>query len=152
MDSLGQAWRGRTEKGGSSLRRTKSKISENGVLRLAMEGLSVREASESDPGRSIWAQTQSYTFANVPCGAGDASWGVKYAGLHISWALDHDEYACETYRYTFPDVTCHENDIKVVASVGDKDLKVDIMNISLPCQAYSEAHTTVGKMTKISYP
>ena len=42
-------------------------------------------------------------------------------------------------------MTCYENDIKVIASVGDEDLKVDIMNISLPCQAYSEAHITIGK-------
>ena len=85
------------------------------------------------------------------CSLWSASWGAKYAGLHISQALDHDKYACETDRYNFPDVTCHENDIKVVASVGDEDLKVDIMNISLPCQVYSEAHITIGKNDKANF-
>ena len=84
----------------------------------------------------------AYTFADVCCGAGGASRGAETAGLQLRWALDHDADACETYRLNFPQVRLYEKPLQELVNMRHEDLKVDIMHISPPCQAFSQANTS----------
>lgn len=87
----------------------------------------------------------SYTYVDICCGAGGASWGARMAGLELRGALDHDAAACITYSLNFPQtVLCHE----AIAEIGSDerpDLRSDIMHCSFPCQALSQANTTPNR-------
>ena len=112
------------------------KIKEPNSLSSAIEALSLDENS-----REAHASA-AYTFADVCCGAGGASRGAEMAGLQLRWALDHDADACETYRLNFPHVQLYQKPLQELINMKHEDLKVDIMHISPPCQAFSQANTT----------
>ena len=64
------------------------------------------------------------------------------AGLQLRWALDHNTAACETFRLNFPEVRLYHKTLKDMIHMGREDLNVDIMHISPPCQAFSQANTS----------
>lgn len=100
------------------------------------------EALSLDDNSRIKHAPAAYTFADVCCGAGGASRGAEMAGLQLRWALDHDADACETYRLNFPHVRLYQKPVQELINMGHEDLKVDIMHISPPCQAFSQANTS----------
>ncbi|KAL8806211.1 MAG: hypothetical protein Q9182_001486 [Xanthomendoza sp. 2 TL-2023] len=81
-----------------------------------------------------------YTFADICCGAGGASWGAQKANLELRWALDHDASACVTYRLNFPQVQLYQDDLAGFVPKGRPNLKVDIMHASLPCQDFPQGN------------
>ena len=103
------------------------------------------EALSLDDNRGESDAPAAYTFADVCCGAGGASRGAEMAGLQLRWALDHDADACETYRLNFPHVRLHQKPLQELINMRHEDLKVDIMHISPPCQAFSQANTTPNR-------
>lgn len=105
-------------------------------LRLAVEALSLSDNSRHE------RVPAAYTFADVCCGGGGASRGAEMAGLQLRWALDHNTAACETFRLNFPEVRLYHKTLKDMIHMGREDLNADIMHISPPCQAFSQANTT----------
>ena len=105
-------------------------------LSSAIEALSLDDNSRKNHAPA------AYTFADVCCGAGGASRGAEVAGLQLRWALDHDADACATYRLNFPHVRLHQKPLQELINMRHEDLKVDIMHISPPCQAFSQANTS----------
>lgn len=127
------------------------------LRRSWLVGIKERSAIESTESKSLrsavealWLNDNSrhervpaaYKFADVCCGGGGASRGAEMAGLQLRWALDHNAAACETYRLSFPQVRLYHRPLKDIIHMGSEDLKVDIMHISPPCQAFSQANTT----------
>ena len=112
---------------------------EPGSLSSAIEALSLSDNSRIKPAPA------AYTFADVCSGAGGASRGAEMAGLQIRWALDHDPDACETYRLNFPQVRLYQKPLQELVNMKHEDLKVDIMHISPPCQAFSQANTSPNR-------
>ncbi|KAL8810380.1 MAG: hypothetical protein Q9200_002618 [Gallowayella weberi] len=100
------------------------------------------EALSLDHNTQIEIVSKRYTFADVCCGAGGASWGAKKAGFELRWALDHNAPACDTYRLNFPQVQLFQDDLSDFVPKRRPDLKVDIMHASLPCQAFSRGNVT----------
>lgn len=117
-------------------KRSAIESTETKSLRSAVEALSLNDNSRHE------RVPAAYTFADVCCGGGGASRGAEMAGLKLRWALDHDADACETYRLNFPNARLYQKSVKDVIHMGREDLKVDIMHISPPCQAFSRAKNT----------
>jgi DNA (cytosine-5)-methyltransferase 1 len=70
-------------------------------------------------------------------GAGGIALGFIQAGFEIEWSNEFDSYACDTYRYNFPNHTLIEGDVTVV---NPKDVGgVDVITSGFPCQAFSLA-------------
>ena len=131
-ETLRQPWLGDRRKGGAH---TTSK-EPNSIL-SAFEALSL------DGNRGNQGVPPAYTFADVCCGAGGASRGAEMAGFQLRWALDHNAAACETYRLNFPAVRLYHKPVKDLVNLCHEDsMKVDIMHLSPPCQAFSSANTT----------
>ena len=108
-------------------------------LLSALGNLSINDESQSIRVLS------SYTYVDICCGAGVASWGAEMAGLELRGALDHDAAACTTYSLNFPQTAlCHEK-VAEIGSVGRPDLRSDIMHCSFPCQAFSQCNTTPNR-------
>ena len=103
--------------------------------------LGIKALSLDDNSRKVHAPA-AYTFADVCCGGGGASRGAELAGFKLRWALDHNADACETYRLNFPQVRLYHKPLNELANMWRKDLKVDIMHISPPCQAFSQVNTS----------
>lgn len=111
---------------------------ENSLL-SAMDSLSFNDGPRS------MGVPASYTYVDICCGAGGASWGAKMAGLELRGALDHDAAACTTYSLNFPQTAlCHE-EIAEIGSDEHPDLRSDIMHCSFPCQAFSQCNTTPNR-------
>ena len=107
--------------------------------------LSAVETLSLDDNTQFERASRSYTFADVCCGAGGASWGAQMAGLDLRLALDHDMAACDTYSINFPRVRLYLEDLDDFVQTGRQDLRVDIMHGSFPCQAYSPVNTTPNR-------
>jgi len=87
-----------------------------------------------------------YTFGDCFCGAGGASQAAKDAGLIVTWGVDKEAAACETWRHNFPRADCYPEPIEEFLDRADAfDLHVDILHLSPPCQFWSPAHTNEGK-------
>ena len=78
-------------------------------------------------------------------GAGGFCEGMKLAGFDVRAAVEMDRFACETYRFNFPDVPLFEGDIadfnalpkaKLRSEYGVED--VDVVFGGPPCQGYSQ--------------
>ena len=128
---LRRSWLGGTKRGSADI-----ESKETGSLLSAVDSLSLDDNSRNK------CVPATYTFADVCCGGGGASRGAEMAGLQMRWALDHNAAACKTFRLNFPNVQLYHKPLKDVILMAHKDLKVDIMHISPPCQAFSLANTT----------
>ena len=84
--------------------------------------------------------TRRYTFGDVFCGAGGVSRGAQMAGLSVAWGFDHGPDQCETWSTNFPYGKIYRCDVTTFLG-APRDVKVDILHLSPPCQPYSPANT-----------
>ncbi|KAL5606696.1 uncharacterized protein BROUX77_003889 [Berkeleyomyces rouxiae] len=94
---------------------------------------------------------QKYTFFDAFCGAGGASRGAMRAGLHLKYAIDAWDLACESYQRNFGGVKlfCMKVDewVRLYASPDNEksdngtQFQCDVLHLSPPCQVFSPAHT-----------
>ena len=76
-----------------------------------------------------------FTFADLYCGGGGASLGLKQAGLKHLWGIDSDKAACATYEANIGKAICAD-----AASVDWAALeRPDVLWASPPCQGFSVA-------------
>lgn len=69
------------------------------------------------------------------------------AGLAIKWGLDKDAKSGETWRLNFPNAKHFEmwaNEL-IELDEDSKDLLVDVLHMSPPCQVWSPVHTRPGQ-------
>lgn len=91
----------------------------------------------------------SLTAVSLFSGCGGFCEGIELAGYRIATAIEKDHYACETYRFNFPDVPLIEGDIReflIQERSAQKHLatsngKVDLVFGGPPCQGYSQIGT-----------
>ncbi|KAK7549432.1 S-adenosyl-L-methionine-dependent methyltransferase [Phyllosticta citricarpa] len=90
---------------------------------------------------------ERHTFGDVFCGAGGASCGARMAGLEISFGVDNDKDALNSYAQNFPNAQRFAMDAQDFATrLPDEEVPhVDILHMSPPCQFFSQAHTTEGR-------
>ncbi|KAJ5709746.1 hypothetical protein N7493_010037 [Penicillium malachiteum] len=84
---------------------------------------------------------RTYTFGDSYCGAGGASCGARQAGFALTWAVDKDKHAVETYRTNFPESLVEHSEFNDFMTNNHEDLRVDVCHTSPPCQPFSPAHT-----------
>lgn len=85
--------------------------------------------------------------ADLFCGAGGLSEGLRQAGFDIVAAADHDPDACATYRQNFPDtmliagdLTARTNHEMLIAEIKSSGERLDLLAGGPPCQAFSQIH------------
>lgn len=117
-----------------------SRISDE-TLRRSWRGITRRGGASTE---SKEPESAAFTFADVCCGAGRASRGAEMAGFKLRWALDHNAAACETFHLNFPEARLYQKQLTDVAHMWRGGLKVDILHLSPPCQAFSPAKTTAN--------
>ncbi|KAJ5623019.1 C-5 cytosine methyltransferase DmtA [Penicillium lividum] len=86
-------------------------------------------------------QARTYTYGDAYCGAGGASCGAKKAGLALTWAVDMDKNAMETYRQNFPESLAEHSAFDQFITQRPVELRIDVCHTSPPCQPFSPAHT-----------
>lgn len=86
-----------------------------------------------------------YTFGDGFCGTGGDSSGARSAGLRLVWAFDHWKDACDTYSHNFTGTRIFRTDAFKFITQWRGGRMVDILHLSPPCQAFSPAHTILGK-------
>ncbi|KAJ5722241.1 C-5 cytosine methyltransferase [Penicillium malachiteum] len=86
-------------------------------------------------------RNRTYTFGDSYCGAGGASCGARQAGFALSWGVDKDKHAVETYRTNFPESLVEHSEFNDFMTNNHEDLRVDVCHTSPPCQPFSPAHT-----------
>ncbi|KAF3052169.1 hypothetical protein E8E11_005190 [Didymella keratinophila] len=98
------------------------------------------------------SKKEAYTFFDAYCGAGGASRGADNAGVKVVGGLDCDELAMQAWESNFPGGIPICMDASEFLKVGTWKVigRVDILNISFPCQVYSSAHTRPGKNDEIN--
>ncbi|KKA31218.1 hypothetical protein TD95_000817 [Thielaviopsis punctulata] len=86
---------------------------------------------------------QKYTFFDAFCGAGGASRGAMRAGLHLKYAVDAWDRACDSYQTNFRNTQLFRMKIDewIRQSVAGADFHCDVLHLSPPCQVFSPAHT-----------
>ncbi|KAJ5769027.1 C-5 cytosine methyltransferase DmtA [Penicillium odoratum] len=84
---------------------------------------------------------RTYTYGDAYCGAGGASCGAKKAGLALTWAVDMDKNAMETYRQNFPESLAEHSAFDQFITQRPAELRIDVCHTSPPCQPFSPAHT-----------
>ena len=77
-------------------------------------------------------------------GMGGFASGLVKAGFAIQWANDNDEFACEAFRYRFPDVRLVQKDTQSLSVQEDSLETVDILAAGFPCQSFSQAGSRRG--------
>ncbi|KAI1172198.1 S-adenosyl-L-methionine-dependent methyltransferase [Nemania sp. FL0916] len=88
---------------------------------------------------------QRYTFGDMFCGAGGASYAARKGGFQVTISCDHDRAGCSTYAIVFPETQLHVSDIfDYILSTDSKRCRVDVLHLSPPCQFWSPAHTCAG--------
>jgi DNA (cytosine-5)-methyltransferase 1 len=85
------------------------------------------------------------TAADLFCGAGGLSEGLRQAGFDLVAAADHDPDACATYRLNFPgtsliegDLTARERHERMISEVRSTTAQLDLLAGGPPCQAFSQ--------------
>ncbi|KAH7419546.1 S-adenosyl-L-methionine-dependent methyltransferase [Cadophora sp. MPI-SDFR-AT-0126] len=89
----------------------------------------------------------TYTYGDAFCGAGGTTRGAVAAALQVLWGLDLDQNAGKTWKANFPGATHYEmwaHDL-VTTINANRNLLVDVLHLSPPCQVFSPVHTRVGK-------
>ena len=77
-------------------------------------------------------------------GMGGFASGLVEAGFAIRWANDNDGFACETFRYRFPDIPLIEKDVRELSVDVDGLAEVDLLAAGFPCQSFSQAGSRNG--------
>ena len=84
------------------------------------------------------------TAADLFCGAGGLSEGLREAGFELIAAADHDPDACATYRINFPGAELVEGDLtspvlheRLLEGVRGRG-ELDLLAGGPPCQAFSQ--------------
>lgn len=86
--------------------------------------------------------SNGFTVAELFCGGGLMTAGLKTAGFNLVWANDFDKNAVKAYRHNFGDYVVHEDITKIdPADIPD----VDIIAGGPPCQDYSVAGKGAGE-------
>jgi DNA (cytosine-5)-methyltransferase 1 len=75
------------------------------------------------------------------------------AGLKLVYGMDFDSHCCSTLRANFPSIKVLEKWANEFATFPDplKQLVVDILHLSPPCQVFSPAHTIPGKDDEMNF-
>ncbi|KAJ6088501.1 C-5 cytosine methyltransferase DmtA [Penicillium sp. IBT 16267x] len=99
-----------------------------------------------NPEPQIWnpdnaSRNRTYTFGDAYCGAGGASCGANEAGLALTWAVDMDTNAVQTYRRNFPQSLVEHSTFDQFMTQDPAELRIDVCHTSPPCQPFSPAHT-----------
>lgn len=87
---------------------------------------------------------QPYTALSLFSGCGGFCEGMKTAGFHINVAVELDKFACETYRYNFPQTPLFEGDVHDFLRAGSNHMQtyglddVDVVFGGPPCQGFSQ--------------
>jgi DNA (cytosine-5)-methyltransferase 1 len=77
-------------------------------------------------------------------GIGGFCYGFEAAGIPTAWAVEHDRYACETYKANFPNTRLLQKDVRTVTVKGDALEPVDVLHAGFPCQSFSQAGEKAG--------
>lgn len=74
------------------------------------------------------------SFGELFCGAGGMAWGLREAGFKPLWAVDADQWACQTYRRMIGDHVIHDR----VENVDFSSLhRVEGLAFGFPCNDFS---------------
>ncbi|KAI0509717.1 S-adenosyl-L-methionine-dependent methyltransferase [Xylaria bambusicola] len=131
------AWRGGKVRGGEYDSQNEDSPFKSPVVKVDGKEDSEQVMIAKKPG-------QRYTFGDIFCGAGGASLGAQKAGFRVKVACDHHAGACLTYEGAFPEADLHMIDIYDFIVKIAKDIRVDVLHLSPPCQYWSPAHTVEG--------
>ena len=131
------AWRGGKVRGGEHDAGTENSLIKGPVVQLDDKEDAESVMIEKKPG-------QRYTIGDMFCGAGGTSCGARKAGFQVKIACDHHAGACYTYEKVFPEAQLHMLDIFDFIVTEDTKIRVDVLNLSPPCQFWSPAHTVAG--------
>ena len=147
-ETLRDEWRRHNRIGGDHPGPNNEKLSS---LTKGLSGLSInepnlghdeqRQSSSEDKLVIQQKHENTYTFGDAFCGAGGASHGAAMAGLQVQWGFDSSLNAYKTYKSNFPHAALLLSAKEFVTEQG-RDSKVDILHLSPPCQAFSQANTT----------
>ncbi|KAI2012627.1 hypothetical protein LOZ39_000563 [Ophidiomyces ophidiicola] len=85
-----------------------------------------------------------YTFGDGFCGAGGVSRGALQAGLHVRWGFDKCPKAMDTYRLNFRTAIGETCEVVHFLTNDIKDIMVDVLHFSPPCQTFSSAKTVAA--------
>lgn len=69
------------------------------------------------------------------CGIGGIDIAFRKNGCEIVWANDNDKFACDTYRYNFPETKIVETDIRTIDVESIPEC--DMILAGFPCQPFS---------------
>lgn len=84
------------------------------------------------------------TAASLFAGIGGFCLAFKNAGFRVLWANENDQFAAETYRHNFEEVTLHTHSVRDLSVVRDNLEEVDVMTAGFPCQPFSVAGPKQG--------
>ncbi|KLU83146.1 RIP defective [Magnaporthiopsis poae ATCC 64411] len=101
------------------------------------------------PGTIPDGRQQQYAAADLFCGAGGTSCGMRAAGFRIEYAVDHWQHACSTYEHNFPSTVLFQNEIFDFIQNAEP-MHVDVLHLSPPCQFFSPAHTKEGNNDEVN--
>lgn len=155
--SIPGAWQLSSKTNRSYDEHTNRALSEHASLSSALGALSINDEGDQrrksgNSGKHVSFSKgdvdPEYTFGDLFCGCGGASRGAAMAGLHVSWGLDLNKPACDSWRLNFPTADCLEMDARDFGRISDTLVEVDILHISCPCQYFSKAHSVVGSNDK----
>lgn len=81
------------------------------------------------------------TAISLYCGAGGLDWGFVQAGFEVTWAIDNDAFAIESYKKNIGEhAVC--GDVLKISPPKDRCEDVDVVIGGPPCQGFS----VIGRM------
>ncbi|KAL8387193.1 hypothetical protein RB595_010090 [Gaeumannomyces hyphopodioides] len=136
------AWRGGKIPGGSYLL-----PADGGDVNDGSALGELQDAAAASGGRE--GRRQQYAAADLFCGAGGTSCGMRAAGFRVEYAVDHWQHACATYKHNFPSTVLFQNEVFDFIQRAET-LPVDVLHLSPPCQFFSPAHTIEGNNDEVN--
>lgn len=128
----------------------KKKIVEETILFIDPEECDARFSIDRFSLRGDWRgpattrRMDKYTFGDGFCGAGGVSRGAYQAGVQVNWAFDKCPKAMDTYRLNFPMAMGETCCVADFLTNDPREIRVDIMHLSPPCQTFSSAKTVAS--------